>query len=202
MFFFLKILLPYQSMFTLSGIVVLLTKYKYVLLFPLAIIEGPIITVIAGFFVTLGLLNPLFVYVVVVAGDIIGDSFLYMVGRGGGRLVRKLFRRPVNEKKLAEAKIYFDTHRHKALIMSKILHGLGMSGLIAAGNLRISYKKFFITCALVSMVQSGVLLMLGILFGHAYRQVDKYLGYFGVGALIVGILLIVFFVIRFRTRPK
>jgi membrane protein DedA with SNARE-associated domain len=189
-------------MFTLSGLVLLLTKYKYLLLFPLAIIEGPIITVIAGFFVTLGLLNPVLVYVVVVFGDMVGDSFLYMVGRGGGTAVRKIFRRPVNTEKLEKAKKYFDANRDKALIMSKIVHGLGISGLVAAGSLRISYRKFFVTCTLVSMVQSGILLLVGILFGHAYKQINQYLGYFGIVTLIVGVLIIVFFIIRYKTRPK
>ena len=42
----------------MDHIVYLLTEYKYLILFPLAIVEGPIIAVIAGFLCSSGFLNP------------------------------------------------------------------------------------------------------------------------------------------------
>lgn len=61
-------------------IISLLTAYKYFFLFPIVVVEGPIITVIAGFLSSLGYLNIIIAYLVVVAGDIVGDSAYYAIG--------------------------------------------------------------------------------------------------------------------------
>jgi len=53
----------------------LLLTYKYLILIPLAVVEGPIITVIAGFLITLGYMNIFLVYLIVIAGDLAGDYF-------------------------------------------------------------------------------------------------------------------------------
>ena len=67
----------------LEQIILLLTTYKYLLLFPIVVFEGPIITVIAGFLSSLGYLNIFIAYGVVVVGDIAGDIMYYALGYYG-----------------------------------------------------------------------------------------------------------------------
>jgi membrane protein DedA with SNARE-associated domain len=169
----------------------LLLTYKYIILIPLAIIEGPIVTVICGFLVTLKFFNPFVVYIVMVLGDIVGDGGIYYIGYSGKRFL-KYFK--VTEEKLEKAKLYFHENHHKAIIMSKLVHGIGFTGLLAAGASRVPYKRYFKTCAAISVVQSFVMLIIGIFFGHAYVQIGKYLNYYaaGVSVLVLTILLIVF----------
>jgi membrane protein DedA with SNARE-associated domain len=59
---------------SLTEVVQWLLYYKYFVLFPIMVVEGPIITIIAGFLVSLGHLNGLAAYAVLVAGDVTGDS--------------------------------------------------------------------------------------------------------------------------------
>jgi membrane protein DedA with SNARE-associated domain len=59
--------------FTLSQIINWLEVYKYFVLFPVTIFEGPIITVIAGYLSSLGFLNFYVAYGVIVLGDTVGD---------------------------------------------------------------------------------------------------------------------------------
>jgi membrane-associated protein len=169
----------------------LLLTYKYIILIPLAVIEGPIVSVICGFLVTLGVFNPLLVYMVMVIGDIAGDGIIYYIGYSGKRFL-KYFR--VTEEKLEKAKTYFHENHKKAIFMSKLVHGIGFTGLIAAGASHVPYKRYFLTCTLISVVQSAVMLTVGILFGHAYVQIGKYLDYYaaGVSVLVLIILLIIF----------
>ncbi|HUZ60693.1 MAG TPA: hypothetical protein VMU83_18125, partial [Hanamia sp.] len=61
----------------------LLLKFRYVILFPLAVVEGPILAVIAGFLCTEGYLNLFIVYTIIVLGDITGDTICYLFGRWG-----------------------------------------------------------------------------------------------------------------------
>jgi membrane protein DedA with SNARE-associated domain len=53
-------------MFSLIQVIGWLVHYKYVVLFPIMVVEGPIITVLAGFLASLGSLNLLAAYSIVV----------------------------------------------------------------------------------------------------------------------------------------
>jgi membrane protein DedA with SNARE-associated domain len=174
----------------------LLLTYRYIILIPLAIIEGPIVTVVCGFLVTLKVFNPLAVYAVMVLGDIVGDAGIYYIGYSGKRFL-KYFR--ITEEKLEKAKTYFHENHKKAIAMSKLIHGIGFTGLVAAGASHVPYKKYFKTCAIISIIQSFVMLILGILFGHAYVVIGKYLNYY---AAFVSVLALIILVIVFLRKYK
>ena len=178
----------------------LLLTYKYIILMPLAIIEGPIIAVLCGFLVTLKVLNPLLVYVILVLGDIVGDGGIYYLGYSGKRFL-KYFK--VTEEKLEKAKIYFRDNHKKAIFMSKLVHGIGFTGLLAAGASHVPYKRYFKTCALISIVQSAVMILIGVLFGHAYVQIGKYLNYYAAGiSIIVLIVLLIVFIRKYKVNIR
>lgn len=176
----------------------LLETYKYVVLLPLAIVEGPIITILAGFLVSLGHMNPYIVYPIVVVGDVIGDSCHYALGRWGGKsLLRKIG--PwlgVTDDSLKAAREYFGNHHYRALTFSKIIHGIGFTGLITAGTLGMPFGRFLTTCAAVAIVQSAVYLLIGIFFGHAYALLGTALDYFSAAAIIGAALVALFLVLR------
>src|ERR1035437_9192599 len=167
----------------------LLLTYKYFILVPLAIIEGPIITVICGFLVTLGVFNPFVVYIVMVVGDIVGDGLIYYIGYSGKKFSH-FFK--ISEEKLEKSKIFFEENHKKAIVTSELVHGIGFTGLIAAGASRVPYMRYFRTCALISVVQSFVMLILGIFFGHAYVLIGKYLNYYAAGVSVVALVIILF----------
>ncbi|MDD4761963.1 MAG: VTT domain-containing protein [Candidatus Pacebacteria bacterium] len=175
----------------------LIIQYKYLIIFPLVVIEGPILTVICGFFITSGFLNFLPTFLLVIIGDIIGDSFYYGLGRWGEKYLdkfKKIFK--INEKNLLQAKTYFNSHRKKALFFSKLLHGLGFTGLIAAGNLKIPYRQFFITCFFITLIQSSIFFIIGFFFGNAYLEIGKYLDYYSSALIIGGLLFILYIIIK------
>jgi membrane protein DedA with SNARE-associated domain len=171
----------------------LLLTYKYIILAPLAIIEGPIVAVVCGFLVTLKIFNPFLVYVVLVIGDIVGDGGIYYIGYSGKRFL-KYFK--ITEEKLEKAKMYFHENHKKAIFMSKLAHGIGFTGLIAAGASHVPYKRYFKTCMLISIVQSAVMILIGVLFGHAYVQIGKYLNYYAAGVSVIVLVIILFVFIR------
>ena len=68
---------------TIEKLVLLLSHYGYAVLFPLAVIEGPAVSVLAGFAVSLGYLNGIAVFLVLLLGDVVGDALHYALGRWG-----------------------------------------------------------------------------------------------------------------------
>ncbi len=185
---------------SLAYAVTLLEHYGYYILFPLAVIEGPIITVIAGFLVTIGIFNPFVAYSVVVAGDIVGDSFWYGVGRFGGGPISRFLERVFNIQKstIQKAKGMMEKNRFKTTMFFKFAQGIGFAGFIAAGIVRVSYPLFVLACLIVTLAQSAVFLGIGLLFGKAYEQIGSYFNYFAeaVVALVVVGLLVWYFKVR------
>ena len=172
--------------------IALLLAYKYYILLPLSIVEGPIITVIAGFLASTHLINPFAVYGVVILGDLIGDTLLYSLGRWSGGGVQKYGKfLGVTAERLAYAKDYFANHHRRAVITSKLVHGIGVSGLVTAGVLRIPYMRYMRTCFFISLAQSIIFLFIGLLFGHAYMQIGHYLDYFAAGISTVALMVII-----------
>ena len=51
----------------------------------MVIVEGPLVTILAGFLASLGQFNLLICYPLIVVGDVIGDVFMYAQGRWGGK---------------------------------------------------------------------------------------------------------------------
>lgn len=161
----------------MENILDLLSHYKYLILYPLAIVEGPIVAVIAGLLCSNQILNILFVYPIIVAGDITGDSLCYLLGRFGvPKFVKTIaIKLGVKPEKIAVVRTYFDTNPVKTISLSKIALGVGVAGIYLAGNSRIPYKKFIVVCLATSALQYIFYLTIGFLFGSAYLQISRYL---------------------------
>src|SRR4029077_10526327 len=97
-----------------------------------------------------GIFNFFVIYVIMAVGDIIGDAFIYYLGYAGKKYL-KYFK--ISNDELEQAKAYFKDNHRKAMITSKLVHGIGMAGIVAAGALHVPYKKFFKTCATISFIQ-------------------------------------------------
>lgn len=184
---------------SIESIIPILLQYRYPILFPLAVIEGPILTVVGGFLSTTGIFNPLWVYLIMVAGDVAGDFIYYMLGRYSGHALPKIGRfLGITEMRVETAKNYFGLHHKKAIVLSKLVHGIGTAGLYVAGHIRVPYGRFFVICTLTSLVQSAFFLAIGILFGHAYLQISRYLDIFGATTIVVGLTIVILLILKSR----
>jgi membrane protein DedA with SNARE-associated domain len=161
----------------MDHLILLLETYKYLIILPLAILEGPILAIIIGFLITLNFFNPVVAFLILTLGDVIGDSAMYLIGRWGGKPFLLKFgpHVGVTEEKLENARIFFDERHTKAVVLSKLIHGVGFVGLITAGILKVPYRRFALTCLVISIAQIAILLVIGYLFGHAYELLSKYL---------------------------
>jgi len=171
----------------------LLLTYKYLILIPFSIVEGPILMIICGFLVTLGILNPILVYAIIVMGDVVGDLFQYYLGYYGKRFLPYF---KITDKKLEETEKYFTNNYKKAIVMSKVVYGIGFVGLVAGGAMHLPFGRYFKTCLAVSLVQYFIFLIIGIFFGQAYVQIEKYLNYYAAIASVIALVVLLFVFIR------
>ena len=187
---------------SLSQTIGWLLVYKYYILFPLAIFEGPIVTVIAGFFVATGFLNVFLIYIIVILADFLGDTLLYLLGRQGNSFIVKHGAKiGLTAQKLRQADDCYKNNSKKTVVMSKIFHGIGIIGLISAGILHINFKHYIRLCILVSFVQTAAFLIVGFLFGHAYLRIAEYLDYFAAFISALALLAIAF-IIYYKSKKS
>lgn len=171
---------------------------------PLAIFEGPLVTLLGGFLSTIHVMNPLYVYIIGVCGDIVGDSIFYGVGRLSSKQVYKRGHYVgISDEKIKYVKDIFSRNERKALVLSKVVHGIGSGGLIVAGILKISFKQYLKTVSVVAIFQSAILLSIGILCGSAYEMLGRYLNIYATYASVVAILIIcIVCVFKFKNGIK
>ena len=161
------------------------------ILFPIAVVEGPIITVIAAYVASLGYLNLPAVFCVVVAADLVGDIVLYHVGRSW-HLLRRLSWMPrfgVNEARLLVLENHFERHGPKTLLIGKLTHSAGFLVLIAAGASRMPFGAFLWYNLLGTLPKSLFFLILGYAFGYAYNEIDSYIFRVSAAVLLVVVLV-------------
>ncbi|MBU2219654.1 DedA family protein [Patescibacteria group bacterium] len=178
----------------LDQLILWLSDYKYLALFPLAVAEGPIITVIAGFFASLGYLNFWLAYIIIIIGDLVGDAVHYSFGRFGGRAFIDRWGKylGVGPKQIGAIERQFDKRGDKLLFIGKMSQGIGGAFLVAAGLIKMPFSKFIFANLLATLIKSLLLLLLGFYFGHALSTINTYLEkitLFSLGAAIFGVLI-------------
>jgi membrane-associated protein len=179
----------------MDQIIHLLIQYKYFVLLPLAIIEGPILAIIVGFLCTNGFLNPLIALPVIVLGDIIGDSICYSFGRWGVPPFIRVFASWIGMEKsqITGVRSIYDTYPERVILLSKMTLGVGVAGIYLAGLYKVPYKIFIRICLFTSFCQYIMYLGIGWLFGHAYQQINHYINDIAAFLIILALVIIIFF---------
>ena len=158
-----------------ADLVQLLSGHGIAFLVPLAILEGPIVTILAAWLASLGLLDLRQVIVVVIVADLIGDAMLYLLGRYGLELLpaRTRQRMGLSRRRLVRMMRLFQDKGAKILAMGKLTHAAGFAVLIAAGAARMPFMTFLAANFAATLPKSLALVALGYLFGAAYGQISN-----------------------------
>ncbi len=189
---------------SLEVVISWLILYRYQVLLPMVVVEGPIVTVLAGFFASLGKLNFLLAYLVVILGEIGGDIFVYAIGRFGGKRFINNWGSwlGIPPEAVNHLKGHFDRHAGKTLIIGKISHLFGAPILAAAGIAEYPFNKFVWFDFIATLPKSLALMIIGFYFGQAYSKIDKIFNYaaFATIGLIVIIMIVYFLIPRIAKK--
>lgn len=181
-----------------------LSNYKYILLFFSIIIEGPILMIASGFLILTGFFNPIYAFLVILVGDLVGDVIWYYIGYFFAEPFLKKYGKffKITPEIFEKSKNLFHKYHEKILFFSKITIGLGISlaTLLTAGASHISFRKYIMLNFLGEIVLVSMLLSIGYFFGQMYFSIaDTFKVYFTVGTILfVGTFL--FYLIRYLRR--
>ncbi len=176
----------------------LILEYRYWILIPLSMIEGPVVAFVAGTLAALGYFNVFFLMFFFFARDMIMDGFYYTLGYHGGRTetARKLLRKMgIEESHLEDIRKLWEKHAGKTMFLGKLSYGIASSFIALAGTVRMPLRKFFGWGAIVAMAQFWTLILLGYFFGESFGDISNVINsihYVILGITVVGILYYIF----------
>jgi membrane-associated protein len=191
--------------FSLDDYQLFLEHYKYLLIFPIVILEGPIITVICGFLVYLGKLDATLTIPLLIVGDLIGDTWHYLLGRVWKNA--KWFKKVAgffgyNDEKEKIVEEHFKKHSGKTLIMGKVAHGVGGFVQIVAGIAKMDFGKFLYFSALGTVPKTTALFFLGYYLGSSYLKIDSYMDYVAYFSILVFLAVTSYFLVKNKLKEK
>jgi membrane protein DedA with SNARE-associated domain len=176
-----------------------LIKFKYLLLFPIAVAEGPAITIIAGFLSSLGFLNFWISFAVIVVGDLVGDSIFYAIGRHGRDSIFYRYGKylGLHPERLQKVEDMIAKNHTKTLLFGKFAHGTGSILWVGTGLAKMPYRKFLIYNFFTTCIKSGLLIVLGYYYGEAYERFGTVFHYLSIGFIL---LLVIGYILSLKTN--
>jgi membrane-associated protein len=175
-----------DSAVTLDGSLI---AHGSALILPLAVVEGPLVSIAAGFLSAQGYFDWLWAIGLLVCGDLIGDLIYYWIGRSGKTGLTRLLRRfGVRSTITPEVQHHLKANATKMLFIGKWTQSVGVVVLIGSGMLRVSLAKFMLINLIATVPKSAVLFGVGYFAGDDIRQFDQHPVLSAVGLGIIGIV--------------
>jgi membrane protein DedA with SNARE-associated domain len=146
----------------------LILQYRYWLLIPLSLIEGPVVAFIAGTLAAVGYFSISFLAVLFFVRDVGLDGVYYAIGYFGGRTAfaeRMLRKIGITDDHLANVRALWDRRPGWTMFIGKLSYGIASAFIVVAGMVKMPLAKFFLYGSAVAVLQYGALLFAGYFLG-------------------------------------
>ena len=172
----------------------LLARYGYAVLLPIAVVEGPGITIVAGAMVAAGELDAVTTFALLIAADLIGDAAYYAVGRFGHAPVMERIGRwlALTPERLVPLEQRFRDNDWKLLMIGKT-QALGSLILYFAGVSRIPFLRFMGLNLAATVPKVLVFELAGFFLGESLLHSNRYIDLVTVGFFALALMLLVFY---------
>jgi membrane protein DedA with SNARE-associated domain len=153
------------------------------------IVPGETLVILGGFYARVGDLWLPLVALVAVVGAILGDNVGYWIGRrfGRGFLERHGRKLSITRERLERVEAYYGSHGGKTVFLGRFVPFLRSVGFIVAGLAEMPWRRFLLYDVVGAVIWGVGHSALGYLVGASY---EDYAPYFGLGILVVLVLLI------------
>jgi membrane protein DedA with SNARE-associated domain len=176
-----------------SGQLPELGYWTYLVLAILVAIEGPVATLLGAAAASAGLMYPFPVFMAAAIGNLSADSLWYLLGYAGKlewalRFGRRLGLKPAILERLEQG---MHTHAARILFIAKLTVSFMIPSLIAAGLVKVPWRRWFPALFAGEMIWTGALVLIGFYATEAIKRVERAMEY-GILALA---LIFVFFML-------
>jgi len=191
-------------MFAADYILSQLAAHGYLALFLITIVEGPLATILGGFFVSIGVFNFYLTFFLLYVADTIGDLLSYTIGYiGRERFANKLLGwLKIEEDKLLGLDDFFHRHGGKTIFIAKFVTGAGSWTLISAGMGRMKLTRFLKYSLGAGALKTLVYMGLGYFFGHVYQLLLNWMNLTSAIIIIAIILIATMIIVKRFLKDK
>lgn len=136
------------------------------------LVEGPVVTVLAGSLAGAGLLEVWAVWLVALAADLVSDSVFYLLGRGGQRprVARLLLRLGLTERRREALSTRVRKNLGQVVIGAKLVDLGAIPAFLAIGLTGVRAHRFLAWAAAASAVRTAVLVGIGWYVGGRFAS--------------------------------
>jgi membrane protein DedA with SNARE-associated domain len=171
--------------------------WSYFILAILVLIEGPVATLLAAAAASAGLMRPMLVFVSAAVGNLAADTLWWLLGYAGKtEWIHSLGRRlRIRESLIEHLKHNMIKHATRVLFLAKVTVSFSIPALIAAGLLRIRWRRWFPALVGAEVLWTGSLVLIGYYATEAMKRVERNLEY---AVLAVSIGFVIFLILEGR----
>jgi len=186
----LTALLQHLSSYLTSGQHSQLGYWTYLVLALLVAVEGPFATLLGAVAASAGLMHPLLVFLAAATGNLTADSLWYSLGYAGKlewvtRFGRRLGAQP---EILERLELGMQENAARILFVAKLTLSFMIPSLIAAGLVKVRWRRWFPALWAGEMIWTGSLVLIGYYATEAIKRVQQGAEYFVLGSSLVFIL--------------
>ena len=174
-------------------LIALLGQYGYWVLLPIAVVEGPAITMVAGALVAAGQMDGVTACILLILADLVGDALYYAIGRfGNAPLARRVSKwLKITPERLSKLEQRFRANDWKLLMIGKT-QGLGSIILYFAGASRMPFARYMVLNLVGTVPKVIVFELIGYFLGAGVMNSTHYINYvtglmFGAAFVLLGL---------------
>ena len=183
----------------------LILAYRYLILLPLAFVEGPVVSFLVGFFVSTGHVDLVPAFLILLVADLVRDTVSYGLGRFGETrpfVRRYVGRSGIGQDQFAILRNLWHVHGVKTMFVSKLAYGLSTPFLISAGLVALPWQRFVILALTVSATQYAGLMTLGYFFGSYVGVAADLVWWIEMAAAVLIVAGMVYYFVGRRVRQR
>jgi membrane protein DedA with SNARE-associated domain len=184
----------------------LILQYRYWILIPLSLMEGPVVAFIAGTLASVGYFSIYFLAVLFFVRDVGLDGVYYAIGHFGGRTPfarRMLTKIGVTDDHLENVRVLWERRPGWTMLIGKLSYGIASAFIVVAGMVKMPLSKFFAYGSLVAVLQYGTLLLLGYFLGASFGgSISKGIDNVQYVIAFAAIAISAYYILTLRMRKK
>ena len=186
----------------INTVITLAQQGKYLLLFIIYLIEGPVAGFISALISASGLLNIYIVFLLLIIAEIGIDIFYYYLGKflSESELQKKLSKFN-NNGFLQTVKEIFDKHPIKALIFIKVVGIIAVPSLIVIGKYQtIKPKKFILWTSIIAFFKDLTIVLAGYTLGVSIEAFLMAYDIYKVIGIVISVLAVLYILFRINQQ--
>ncbi|MGE5072015.1 MAG: DedA family protein [Anaerolineae bacterium] len=168
--------------------------WTYLLLGLLVLLEGPIATLLGAAAASAGLMRPWGVFAAAAIGNLSADTLWYTLGYlGKTKWIFQFGRRfGVRDSLIRHLEQHMIAHATRVLFLAKLTLSFVIPSLIAAGLLRIPWRRWFPSLLLAETLWTGSLVLIGFYTTEAIKRVEQWVEYAALAVSLIFVMIVIF----------